>query len=82
MVLFLHPINKLNFFEGPILGYKISGINIPTLLVSELKGDILLTGGEFGFEGSIFNTGLTIIAISLLYRIYDAKEKGQQFNIQ
>ncbi|HEX4850555.1 MAG TPA: CPBP family intramembrane glutamic endopeptidase, partial [Puia sp.] len=62
-----------NFFEGPILGYKISGINLPTLLQMDLKGDLLLTGGEFGFEGSVINTGLTVIAILILYWVYEKK---------
>jgi membrane protease YdiL (CAAX protease family) len=71
-----------NFFQGPILGYKISGINLPTLLQTELKGDLLLTGGDFGFEGSIFCTGLAIIAILLLYRVYENREQAAKFNIQ
>jgi len=64
-----------NFFQGPVLGYKISGFNLPTLLQTELKGDLLLTGGDFGFEGSIFSTGLIIIAILLLYRVYEKKKQ-------
>ncbi|PWT78489.1 MAG: hypothetical protein C5B59_01685 [Bacteroidetes bacterium] len=69
--IFLHL--SWNFFEGPILGYKISGINMPTLLQMELKGDLILTGGEFGFEGSIINTGLSVIAILLVLWVYEKK---------
>ena len=65
-----------NFFEGPLFGYKISGLSLPTLLQTELKGDLILTGGDFGFEGSIFDLALTGIAILLLYWIYEKKEKG------
>ena len=71
-----------NFFQGPVLGYKISGVNLPTLLQTELKGDLLLTGGDFGFEGSFFCTGLIVIAILLLYRLYENREQTAKFNIQ
>ncbi len=56
-----------NFFQGPILGYKVSGIILSPLLQTELNGDLLLTGGDFGFEGSIFDLGLTLICVLLLY---------------
>jgi len=71
-----------NFFEGPILGYKISGLNTQTLLQTELKGDVLLTGGEFGFEGSIFSLALMLITILLLYWIYEKREQSAKYNIQ
>jgi membrane protease YdiL (CAAX protease family) len=71
-----------NFFQGPVLGYKISGFNMSTFLQTELKGDLLLTGGEFGFEGSVFCTGLMLIATLLLYRAYEAREQAAKFNIQ
>jgi uncharacterized protein len=67
-----------NFFQGPVLGYKISGINLPVLLQNELKGDLLLTGGDFGFEGSVINLALTLIAILSLYGIYEKKYKVKQ----
>jgi uncharacterized protein len=62
-----------NFFQGPILGFKVSGINFSTLLQPELSGDALLTGGAFGFEGSIFDLALTVVAILLLYWAYEKK---------
>jgi CAAX protease family protein len=64
-----------NFFQGPLLGYKVSGLNMQTLLQPELKGDVLLTGGNFGFEGSFFDTALMIAAILILYFIYEKKNK-------
>jgi uncharacterized protein len=66
-----------NFFQGPLLGFKVSGLSIQTLLQIELKGDALLTGGEFGFEGSFINTALMIAAILILYLIYEKKNKEQ-----
>ncbi|HMH31955.1 MAG TPA: CPBP family intramembrane glutamic endopeptidase, partial [Puia sp.] len=44
-----------NFFQGPLFGYKVSGVNLPSLLQTELSGDPLLTGAGFGFEGSVID---------------------------
>lgn len=70
-----------NFFQGPILGYKISGFNLSTLLQTELKGDLLLTGGDFGFEGSVFCTALELIAALLLYRAYESREQAAKVQV-
>lgn len=64
-----------NFLQGPLLGFKVSGLTIQTLLQTELRGDILLTGGDFGFEGSFIDTLLTLSAILILYLIYERKNK-------
>ena len=64
-----------NFLQGPVLGYKVSGINLPALLEQEIKGDPSITGGDFGFEASMINILLLLIAISVLYFIYEKKFK-------
>jgi membrane protease YdiL (CAAX protease family) len=64
-----------NFFQGPILGYKMSGVNFPVLLEQEIKGDAAITGGDFGFEASMINILLLLIAVSVLYFIYEKKYK-------
>ena len=62
-----------DFFEGPIFGYKVSGLNLQSLLQTEMKGDVLLTGGDFGFEASIFDLALSVIAILVLYMVFEKK---------
>ncbi|MBN8850923.1 MAG: hypothetical protein BGO55_29515 [Sphingobacteriales bacterium 50-39] len=62
-----------NFFLGPILGSHVSGLNMPTLLVTEIKGDWLVTGGDFGIEGSVINTALSLIAILVLALAFERK---------
>ncbi|MFI5156521.1 MAG: CPBP family intramembrane glutamic endopeptidase [Chitinophagales bacterium] len=62
-----------NFFQGPLLGYKVSGIGLGSLIQTELKGGPLVTGGEFGFEGSIIDLALTLIAILILFLVYERK---------
>lgn len=42
-----------NFFQGPILGFEVSGLPLNGLFQQMLKGPELLTGGDFGFEGSL-----------------------------
>jgi uncharacterized protein len=62
-----------NFFQGPLLGFKVSSQSIHSLLQTELKGSPLLTGGGFGFEGSFIATALTLTAFLILYLTYKRK---------
>jgi uncharacterized protein len=62
-----------NFFQGPILGYEVSGENLQSLFQQEVKGSIWITGGKFGLEGSVVATGLYIAAILLLAFLYNKK---------
>ena len=81
--IFLH--FSWNFFQGPILGFKVSGINMNSLLQTDLQGGLMVTGGDFGFEGSIIDMALTLISILLLYWIYEKKYKemhsGEEDNL-
>ena len=62
-----------NFFQGPLLGSHVSGLTMPTLLQTEMKGDWLITGGDFGLEGSVLNTGLSLITILVLAMAFERK---------
>jgi len=66
-----------NLFQGPLSGYKISGVDFSSLLQIELKGDSSITGGDFGFEGSFIATALLFITIAVLYLLYDKKFKTE-----
>ena len=61
--IFLH--FSWNFFQGPILGFEVSGFATSGLFQQTMKGPDLLTGGDFGFEGSLIclliNTITTVI---------------------
>ena len=59
-----------NFYQGSILGYKVSGISFQPLLAQQLTGQSIMTGGTFGFEGSAVTSVLTLISISLLAWTY------------
>ena len=54
-----------NYFQGPILGFSVSGKGheINFLIKQQLDGNSIITGGNFGFEGSLILTVLLIISI-------------------
>ncbi|HLZ86998.1 MAG TPA: CPBP family intramembrane glutamic endopeptidase [Puia sp.] len=62
-----------NYFQGPILGFRVSGLSLPSLLVAEPKGDLFITGGDFGLEGSILNTTVSVIALCVLALVFEKK---------
>lgn len=59
-----------NFFQGPILGYQVSGQKGYSLIRVKTYGDQLFSGGEFGFEGSIICTALSAVTIILVILYY------------
>jgi len=63
-----------NFLQGPILGYQVSGIALKPMLQQNLSGPESLTGGAFGFEGSILAIILNIALTVLLFVIYNNKK--------
>jgi uncharacterized protein len=69
-----------NFFQGPLLGYDVSGINLQSVLQQEVSGNPLLTGGLFGFEGSVVCTILSAITLLLLYLVYETRMYGTKAN--
>jgi len=55
-----------NFTQGPILGIAVSGIAIDGLVKSTLNGPPMLSGGEFGAEGSVL-TMVICVALALFF---------------
>jgi uncharacterized protein len=62
-----------NFFQGPILGFRVSGLSFPSLLQTETKGDLFITGGDFGLEGSILTTVTAFIAFFVVAWAFERK---------
>ena len=72
-----------NFFQGPLLGFRVSGLSLPSFLVAETQGDISLTGGEFGLEGSILNMTVSVIAVLVLAWAFERKyNSGKQIIVK
>jgi len=54
-----------NYVQSTILGFEVSGIKTYSWLQIDEKGTDLLTGGDFGYEGSIIS--VLFLSLSILY---------------
>ncbi|MEO8582220.1 MAG: CPBP family intramembrane glutamic endopeptidase [Flavitalea sp.] len=54
-----------NFFQGPVLGFPVSGFPFSSILSAEETQAYWLNGGDFGFEGSVVCTVLLIVACTI-----------------
>lgn len=60
-----------NFFQGPVFGFAVSGHQELGILKTNFGADKIFTGGNFGAEGSIILTSISIVFIGLVYRYYE-----------
>lgn len=67
-----------NWLQGPVLGYEVSGTDCgQTLLTLSLKGSDLLTGGSFGFEGSLLCTVLLVVGTLAIVGYYERRRRKE-----
>jgi membrane protease YdiL (CAAX protease family) len=64
-----------NYFQGPVLGYDVSGLKLTTLLQQSVTGPQLWTGGLFGFEGSLLCPLLILAAIIVFFFAFARRYK-------
>jgi membrane protease YdiL (CAAX protease family) len=64
-----------NFFQGPILGFEVSGTKMDSVINQQVSGSSLVTGGEFGFEGSLLLTVMMIASTTYIHFTYKNKAK-------
>ena len=55
---------------SPIFGFEVSGIETKSIIGKSIKGNEIITGGAFGFEGSIIATILIVTMILYLDKKY------------
>lgn len=55
-----------NFFQGPVYGFKVSGLEMQSFLQIRSQGGLFLSGGAFGPEGSVACTIVLLAATSWL----------------
>ena len=55
-----------------MLGFEVSGNEVNSLFIQRLDGSDLITGGQFGFEGSIILTIFMVIGIIYLDRRFSS----------
>lgn len=61
-----------NFFQGPVFGFEVSGLDINSIIIQEISGREILTGGDFGFEGSILLTLSLFFSIMAVHFYYQS----------
>jgi uncharacterized protein len=67
-----------NFFQGPVLGYDVSGLKFESIFIQETSGNPLITGGAFGFEGSAIASVMMIMFTVVLWMAYEQKVRKVQ----
>jgi membrane protease YdiL (CAAX protease family) len=55
-----------NFFQGPVLGFPVSGLDMGGLVQQSAVGSDLLTGGSYGPEAGLVGMAFRFVAIGLL----------------
>ncbi|MDI9366247.1 MAG: CPBP family intramembrane metalloprotease [Flavobacterium sp.] len=68
-----------NFFQGPIFGYRVSGMFMGKSFIKQIaQGYNMVSGGNFGFEGSIICTILQVMVIVGLIWYYQKKYRRKK----
>jgi membrane protease YdiL (CAAX protease family) len=70
-----------NFFEGPVFGFPVSGLNTVRLLVHQTSGPELWTGGAFGPEAGLvllpgMLLGFILVAVYTNGRLQGEREEA------
>jgi len=55
-----------NMFQGPVLGFPVSGLDMGGLVQHHAVGNDLITGGSYGPEAGLVGMGFRFVAIALL----------------
>lgn len=62
-----------NFIQGCVFDYNVSGVDVKSYFSFEMPIKNSFNGGDFGFEGSILCTILTIVAIASIHFLYQKR---------
>lgn len=62
-----------NLVQG-LLGFSVSGADLPGILILNYPVKNIVNGGDFGFEGSIICTAIFVIGIVSIFGYYERKE--------
>lgn len=55
-----------NFMQGSVLGFPVSGIDVPSIYLISFEENTIFNGGLFGIEGSILSTVVFIALVIYL----------------
>jgi membrane protease YdiL (CAAX protease family) len=56
-----------NFFQGPVFGFPVSGLQTFTIIHQQVNGPALITGGDFGPEGGLVLLIGLVLGTLLIY---------------
>lgn len=57
-----------NLFEGTVFGFPVSGLSLPRLIVTDIHGPSLITGGAFGPEAGLILVPALALGAWLMHR--------------
>ena len=63
-----------NFFEGPIFGFPVSGLEANGLFIHNPNGPELITGGAFGPEAGLIIIPALLLGVGLVYYVTHGRE--------
>ena len=66
-----------NFLQGSFFGFEVSGVDVYSVIDSEEVGPDILTGGSFGFEGSILATFIMMAVMVVIWREAPSLYRGE-----
>jgi membrane protease YdiL (CAAX protease family) len=69
-----------NFFEGPIFGFPVSGLETFRFIQTTVSGPELLTGGAFGPEAGLLQLPALAIGVLLIYLYTRSRQTGENQN--
>jgi len=74
-----------NFFQGLVLGYNVSGNGIEpgsSIMQQTIIGSEFLTGGKFGFEGSVLCPALLLLMFFVFVWEYERRKKRAEHDTE
>ncbi len=71
-----------NFFQGPVFGFNVSGMNFYKLIETKYTTPNNWNGGEFGFEGSIVAVFFLLGALTAIYFLFRNRKAVEEPEIE
>jgi membrane protease YdiL (CAAX protease family) len=71
-----------NFFQGPIFGFNVSGLNFYKLIETKYATANNWNGGEFGFEGSILAIFFLLCALTAIYFLFRSRKAVEELEVE